>query len=164
MAALSTGVGALSAGGSFPAADGVGRRPGRGLPGLWGVRRRPTRVLTLVIAAILLGLADLAITMTYLLNIGMFESNPVARLVINSGSPAMVVGFKLGTMLVTSWIVVATRRRWQAEAVAWISVAVLSVLFVHWLGYIEHAGVATNMMTVVAADPSYAAGEWVTLR
>lgn len=122
------------------------------------------RVVTLTCAAVLLGLADLAITMTYLLNIGMFESNPIARLVINSGSPSVVVAFKLGTMLVTTWILLANRRRWQAEMVAWLSVAVLSALFLHWLTYIEYAEVTTSMMTVVAADPSYAAGEWVTLR
>ena len=138
------------------------RRPS--LRGWFGSRGRSVRVVALVTAATLLGLADLAMTMTYLLHVGMFESNPVARLVINSGSPAVVIGFKLGTMLVTSWIVLANRRRWQAELVAWLSVVVLTSLFVHWIGYIEYAEVTTSAISIVAADPSYASGEWVSLR
>ncbi len=125
---------------------------------------RPARIFYLVVAAWLMGLADLAITMTYLTSVGMYEGNPVARYVIGLGSPAIVVAFKLGTMLVTSWIVLAQRRRWQAEMVAWVSVVVLGMLTAHWLNYIAYAEAKQDVLSTVALDPSFAAGSWVSLR
>ncbi len=125
---------------------------------------RPARVFYLVVAAWLMGLADLSITMTYLMSVGMWEGNPVARFVIGLGSPTLVVAFKLCTMLVTSWIVLAHRRRWQAEAVAWLSVVVLGALTAHWLNYIAYAEAMPDILTTVSLDPSYAAGTWVSLR
>ncbi|MEL7483646.1 MAG: DUF5658 family protein [Planctomycetota bacterium] len=151
------------------AAPGPGRPdvlsdPGLALnrPGL--LLTRPARVFYLVVAAWLMGLADLSITMTYLMSVGMWEGNPVARFIIGLGSPTIVVAFKLCTMLVTSWIVLAQRRRWQAEMVAWISVAVLGVLTAHWLNYIAYAEAKPEVVTTVSLDPSYAAGTWVSLR
>lgn len=118
----------------------------------------------LVVAAWLMGLADLSITMTYLMSVGMWEGNPVARYVIGLGSPTVVVAFKLGTMLITSWIVLAQRRRWQAEMIAWITVIVLGALTVHWYNYIAYAEARPEVLTSVALDPSFAAGTWVSLR
>lgn len=125
---------------------------------------RPARVFYLVLVAWLMGLADLAITMTYLTSVGMYEGNPVARFVIGLGSPAIVVAFKVGTMLVTSWIVLAQRRRWQAEMVAWIAAVVLGLLTVHWLNYIAYAEAKQDVLSTVAFDPSFAPGSWVSLR
>lgn len=125
---------------------------------------RPARIFYLVVVAWLMGLADLGITMTYLTSVGMYESNPVARFIIGLGSPTIVVAFKLGTMLVTSWIVLAQRRRWQAELVAWFSVVVLGLLTVHWLNYLDFAEARHDVLATVAYDPSYAPGSWVSLR
>ncbi|MEL6904769.1 MAG: DUF5658 family protein [Planctomycetota bacterium] len=125
---------------------------------------RPARVFYLVVAAWLMGLADLSITMTYLMSVGMWEGNPVARFIIGLGSPTLVVAFKLCTMLTTSWIVLAYRTRWQAEMVAWLSVVVLGLLTAHWVNYIAFAESRPEILTSVSFDPSYAAGTWVSLR
>lgn len=126
---------------------------------------RPARVFYLVVAAWLMGLADLSITMTYLMSIGMWEGNPVARFVIGFGSPTLVVVFKLCTMLTTSWIVLACRRRWQAEMVAWLSAAVLGVLMAHWISYIDYAETRPEVLTTISFDPSsYSEETWVSLR
>lgn len=125
---------------------------------------RSSRVVYLVVAAGLMGLADLGITMTYLTSVGMYEGNPIARFVIGFGSPALLVAFKLGTMLTTVWIVLAQRRRWQAEVAAWICFAVLAALTIQWIQYIGYTQQRHDIITTVAFDPSFAAGSWVSLR
>ncbi|MEM9166526.1 MAG: DUF5658 family protein [Planctomycetota bacterium] len=126
-------------------------------------RRRPMRIAVLLVAATILGLADLALTLTYLTSIGMFEGNPIARLVIASGSAWTVAAFKVLTIALTVWITVIMRRRWQAEMLAWVSAVVMLGLFLHWLGYIAYAESSTGTLAVVALDPSHAAGSWVSL-
>lgn len=133
------------------------RSPLAGIP-------RPARVVYLVIVAWLLGLADLGITMTFLTSVGMFEANPIARFIIGLGSPAALIAFKLATMALTSWIVLAARARWQAESAAWICVAILGWLTVHWYGYMEFTRKTTNAIAVVTLDPAFGDGEWVTFR
>jgi hypothetical protein len=118
----------------------------------------------LTIVVWLLGLVDLGITMTYLTNIGMFESNPIARAVIGLGSPTLVVAFKLATMVLSTAIVLGLRARWHGEAVALLSVAILGWLTFRWLGYVEFADSTTSAIAVVALDPSQGLGEWVSLR
>ena len=68
------------------------------------LRSRPFRIVLLIAIGWVLGLTDLAMTLTYLMNIGLFEGNPLARWVIAMGSPAIVAGFKLATMVVSSSI------------------------------------------------------------
>ncbi|MEM8758490.1 MAG: DUF5658 family protein [Planctomycetota bacterium] len=168
MAVLTSGPGVLSEP-EIPSIGVPGRELGSdGFPPrgrlLGGFLSRPMRVVLLVVSTVILGLADLWITMTYLLSVGMFEDNPIARYVISLGSPALVIAFKLASIFVASGITLACRRRWQGEALAWVSLGIMLSLLVRWLSYIEFAGVSVGTMAVVSLDPSYADGSWVSLR
>lgn len=128
------------------------------------LRSRHFRVVVLIAIGWVLGLADLVMTLTYLMNVGMFEGNPLARWVIAMGSPAIVAGFKLMTMIVSSAILFWQRRRWQAEVGAILAVLVLAKLTFHWLGYIDMSSDLTHAITIAAADPTQCDGMWATLR
>jgi len=128
------------------------------------LRSRPFRIVLLIAIGWVLGLTDLAMTLTYLMNIGLFEGNPLARWVIAMGSPAIVAGFKLATMVVSSSILFWQRRRWQAEIGAILAVIVLGKLTFQWFGYIDMSSDMTHAITIVAADPAQSDGLWATLR
>ncbi len=128
------------------------------------LKSRPFRVLLLLAIGWVLGLADLAMTLTYLMNVGMFEGNPLARWVIAMGSPAIVAGFKLMTMVVSSMILLWQRRKWQAEIGAILAVLVLAKLTYAWFGYIAFSSEMTHAIVIAAADPSQCDGQWATLR
>lgn len=128
------------------------------------LRRRAFRVVALIAAGWVLGLADLVLTLTYLMNVGLFEGNPLARWIIAFGSPWLVVGFKLGSMVVSSGILFWQRRRWQAELGAILAVVVLARLTMQWMGYIAFASDMTHAMSIAAADPVSYQDVWATLR
>lgn len=128
------------------------------------LRSRPFRVVLLIAMGWVLGLADLTMTLTYLMNVGMFEGNPLARWVIAMGSPALVACFKLLTMVVSSSILFWQRGRWQAEAGAILALIVLGRLTFQWFGYIDMSSDMTHAITIVSADPSQYDGLWATLR
>ncbi|MFI4873212.1 MAG: DUF5658 family protein [Phycisphaerales bacterium JB058] len=128
------------------------------------LRSRPFRIVLLIAIGWVLGLTDLAMTLTYLMNVGMFEGNPLARWVIAMGSPAIVAAFKLTTMIISSSILFWQRRRWQAEIGAILAVIVLGQLTFQWFGYIDMSSDMTHAITIVAADPAQSDGLWATLR
>lgn len=124
---------------------------------------RPFRVLLLLAVAWVLGIADLAMTLTYLMNIGMFEGNPLARWIIAWGSPYVVAGFKLLTMIVSSSILFWKRRSWQSEVGCWIAVFVLGRLTLHWFEYIAGTSNMTYAIALASVDPTQCDGMWATL-
>ncbi len=128
------------------------------------LRSRAFRVILLLAIGWVLGFADLAMTLTYLMNIGMFEGNPLARWVIALGSPVIVACFKLMTMVVSSVILLWYRRKWQAEVGAILALIVLAKLTFAWFGYIAFSSEMTHAITIAAADPSQCDGQWATLR
>ncbi|PHQ80515.1 MAG: hypothetical protein COB69_05850 [Phycisphaera sp.] len=138
----------------------------RSLPGrlLMLFRDRPFRVVLLLSIAWVLGITDLAMTLTYLMNIGMFEGNPMARWVIATGSPYFLAGFKLATMVLSSSILFWQRRRWQGEVGAWIAVIVLGRLTLHWFDYIAGTSKMTYAFALASADPSQCDGMWATFQ
>lgn len=128
------------------------------------LRSRGFRVVALIAVGWVLGLTDLVLTLTYLMNIGLFEGNPLARWIIAFGSPWLVVAFKLGTMVASSGILFWQRRRWQAEVGAILAVIVLAKLTMQWMGYIAFASDMTHAMSIAAADPVSYQDVWATLR
>jgi hypothetical protein len=124
---------------------------------------RPFRVLLLLSVAWVLGITDLAMTLTYLMNIGMFEGNPLARWVIASGSPYLVSAFKLVTMVVSSSILFWKRNSWQCEIGAWIAVFILGRLTLHWFDYIAGTSKMTYAFALASVDPTQCDGTWATL-
>ncbi len=101
--------------------------------------RRARRVTVLVLATALLGLFDLAYTLTYLQSTGMVELNPLARFMIAVGGAGQLVRFKLLTIALSSGLLYLIRRRPGAERCAWISLAALVLLSLHWVNYIQNA-------------------------
>jgi hypothetical protein len=107
---------------------------------------RGQRVTLLLIATFLMGLADLALTLTYVTSIGMVEANPIARFVMEHGSAALVVLWKLATMVLGLGILFWARRSKGAEVGTWVCFMVMAALSFHWLTY---AG-------AVVTEPDYA--------
>lgn len=128
------------------------------------LRSRGFRVILLIAIGWVLGLTDLVLTLTYLMNVGLFEGNPLARWVIALGSPAIVAAFKLATMVASSSILFWQRRRWQAEFGAILAVLVLGKLTLAWMSYIAFSAELTHAITIAAADPGHYEDVWSTLR
>lgn len=102
-----------------------------------GVRlaNRGFRMAILLSVMIVLSLVDLFMTMTHLANVGMLEANPFARLIMKSGLPWLLVAWKLATVAIGVGILWWARRRFIAEAAAWICCGVLLWLSLQWVVY-----------------------------
>jgi len=109
-------------------------------------RTRSQRVTLLLFATVLMGLADLALTLTFLTSVGMIEANPVARAVMQLNHPGYVVLWKLATMLVGIGLLFWARRYRGAEVGTWVCFVAMAALSYHWLTYAE----------VTATEPDYA--------
>jgi hypothetical protein len=122
---------------------------------------RPTRVAGLCAAIIALSLVDLYLTLLYATHTGMSEANPLARLVLSTGSPAFVALWKLASVTACVGILIRLRRSLTAELAAWLGVAVLTALTVHWTAYAEEkqrladAPQVLDLAAVLADDPNY---------
>lgn len=123
-------------------------------------RRRPARVLALLAAVVLLSLGDLWMTLTHLRTVGMFEANPLAREVINLNSPLALAAWKLATVALAVGILFRLRARRAGEAGAWVCVAVLTWLTVHWVRYSDELSSpgAAEAVDTARRDP-----RWVVL-
>ena len=91
------------------------------------VHTRARRVTLLVIITAVLGLLDLAFTLTYASSMGMIELNPVARMLVGLGGAGELVRFKLFTIALSGGTLYLIRRRKGAELCAWLSLAVLEI-------------------------------------
>jgi hypothetical protein len=96
---------------------------------------RAQRVTILLFATCLMCLADLALTLTFVTSIGMVEANPLARSVMEHGSPSLVVLWKLTTMAVGLGILFWARRSKGAELGTWICFLVMAALSFHWFSF-----------------------------
>jgi len=111
---------------------------------------RALRVSLLLIATAIMCLGDLAMTMTYITSVGMVESNPIARAVMEHNSPAFVVVWKLTTMGLGLGILYWTRRAAKAELATWLCFLVMAGLCIHWLDYSHSIGGLTNDYNALA--------------
>lgn len=98
-----------------------------------GARRR--RVTLLVLAMALMGLADLALTLTFMTSVGMYEVNPIARFMVAVGGAGQLVRYKLFTIVLSGGILYLLRHHKTAERCAWLSCAGLLALSLHWSDY-----------------------------
>ncbi len=114
---------------------------------------RPRRVLLLVgVIAILSGI-DLYLTLLYASTVGMAEANPLARALLHTGSPSDIALWKFATVGMCCGLLWLTRRARAAELGAWLAVAVLSWLMIHWCQFARE----THHMVTVAMSVNY---EW----
>jgi hypothetical protein len=120
---------------------------------------RSQRVAMLVIACSIMGLADLYLTLNFVMNMGMIELNPIARAVIELGCPKFVIAWKVVLILLSSGILWWARHHRFAEIGAWICCAILVTLTLHWVGFVS--GVAAMgddyyaILAVVQEDHRY---------
>lgn len=102
-------------------------------------RQRPFRVSCLIVAVILLSLADLYITITYLRTVGMGEGNPIARYVIQHGSESLLIVWKCASVALASLVFFIHRDRKVVEVAAWFAFGVLLWLLIQWIAYSDEA-------------------------
>ncbi|MEQ8844185.1 MAG: DUF5658 family protein [Phycisphaerales bacterium] len=96
---------------------------------------RARRVNLFLGAIAFLSLADLAMTLDHMVGPGMYESNPLARLILQWGSPASLAMFKCMTLLLGSWLLWRTRKSLASEIGAIVCMVVLTWLMVRWGHY-----------------------------
>ena len=128
----------------------IARKGGDALPNVQLAQAR--RVTLLVLAILLMGLADLSITLTYMRSIGMIELNPIARHMVSIGSCDQLIRYKLFTMGLSCGVLYLLRRHPRAELGAWICAIVLLGLTLNWVRYNESITDYTNELHVIAAS------------
>jgi uncharacterized membrane protein YciS (DUF1049 family) len=115
------------------------------------------RVSLLVIAITIMGIADLMLTLIYMRTTGMYELNPLARVMVATGGSTQLVLFKLLTLSLSAGMLYLLRRHRIAEPAAWACAAVMCVLSIHWISYnsqIENPDIWHGMQLAMG-DESY---------
>lgn len=122
-------------------------------------RDRPRRVLVLLAGIVVLSIADLAVTLTHLMTIGMAEANPIARFLMQAWpSPWALGAFKIATLSMCVGLLYWMRRRKVGEAGAWVATFVLVGMCIQWH---EYALVIDDPMTVHLAMEGTRGDAWV---
>lgn len=122
-------------------------RSGAHAPPRCPVKSRSRRLGVLIPAIIIMGLADLACTLSYMTTVGMIELNPLARLIAQEGGAPNLAAFKVCTIVACCGILFRLRRTRQAEIAAWLCVLVMAALMIHWMRYAQygpHIAAATH--------------------
>jgi len=97
--------------------------------------RRIRCIACLLSAVLCMSLADLYLTLMMLRTVGLAEENPIARAIMQTGSPALVAAWKGATLAVAIGLLWALRRRASAEWGSWVAVLVLTGVMLHWVAY-----------------------------
>lgn len=129
------------------------------LPAL--VAGRPRVVVLLIVAIILMGLADLALTLTYMRGVGMIEANPIARYMLTIGHERQLILYKLSSLSLCCGTLYLIRRHRKAEICAWLCTAIMVLLSIHWTRYNLAMESMRHEMTEVALQGS--TEPWITL-
>lgn len=127
------------------------------------IAARSRRLLLLVIAMALMGLCDLACTLTYMSTSGMLEMNPIARLMVYLGQERQLIIFKLCTMSVCFGALILGRRHSKAERCAWACTALMLALMLQWASYNREVPVFTNDIATLAMSNGEFEPRWVKL-
>jgi hypothetical protein len=114
------------------------------------LRSRVRRIHLALLSVVLMGLADLAYTLTYMRGSGMFEVNPIARKMVEIGSAQQLVLYKLLTLAVCCGAIYFCRRTRQAEIGAWICALVMFALTLHWVNYNAAVQSMTSELAIMA--------------
>jgi hypothetical protein len=129
-------------------------------PPPWFGLERPRRVVYLVIAVVLMSLADLAITLTWVTDVGLAESNPLARWVIAQGSPALLSVWKLITIVPAVLVFLALRHKPIAEAGAFVACVLLGIVTLHWYAYHDTVNDLSTALPMLEAGMDH---RWIAL-
>jgi hypothetical protein len=120
---------------------------------------RPLRVAMLVAAVAVLSLVDLVLTLTFILEIGLIEDNPIARALLGWGGPAMLVVWKVITAGFATTVLFWARRHAIAEVAAIFGAIVMIWLTARWVQYIE---TSAQLSSAVHEMEALGQGGWVT--
>lgn len=107
-----------------------------------------------------LSLADLAMTLDHMVGPGMYESNPLARLILHWGSPASLAMFKCMTLLLGCWLLWRTRHSRTAEIGAIVCLVALTWLMLRWNHYSDQMAELTPHLAEVR---TYHSDAWVSV-
>ncbi|CAG0962610.1 hypothetical protein PHYC_00809 [Phycisphaerales bacterium] len=118
---------------------------------------RSQRVTVLLIGTTIMCLADLYMTLLFVRNVGMIESNPLARLVMSHNSPALVVLWKLALTVFGIGVLFFFRRGRNAEIATWVVFIAMTGLMIHWIGFAQGAAAAAEEYHILALtnDPRW---------
>lgn len=120
---------------------------------------RTRRILYLLSIVIVLSLTDLYLTLLFVTQGTFAEANPLARAIMHSQSVALLVAWKLGSILTCVGILYSVRRTRSAELGAWVCMAVLGWLTWQWTAYLEGPPITADALAVYGYDD----GHWVSL-
>ena len=121
---------------------------------------RGRRVIYLLTAIVLMSLADLAITLEWVTQVGLAESNPIARWIIAQGSITLLTVWKLVTIVPAVVVFAALRDRPVAEVGSLIAFGVMATVMLHWFSY------QGDLHTLTMALPAFEQGadhRWIVL-
>lgn len=155
----SSGAGSVCVPGGLPACGAVGGRVA-GTPEELAKAARGIRVALLGAAVVVMSLVDLYITLLYLDAVGLAEENPLARAVMSQGSPGLLAGWKIVTLLPALLVFFVYRSRASVEALAWAACVVLALVTLRWGQYADE----TDLL--MASMPAFEQGadhRWVTV-
>jgi hypothetical protein len=119
--------------------SGVLSAPGALLGAVRRIDPRTRRVVLLLLAIFIMSVGDLLLTLTYLKHLGMAESNPFARLVLDFGSPGLLIAWKMATVIACTGILLWKSTSRAAEIGAWTGTFILGALMLHWSSYVKIA-------------------------
>lgn len=129
--------------------------PGWASPKGW-IRRlgeappRSRRIGILLVAVLLISLADLDMTLAYASSGGMLEANPIARAVMSYGSSKVLAAWKLLSLLLCTWILFRARGKVLTEVATWVCFGALVWLSFRWESYNEQAPMMSTTVLVTA--------------
>src|SRR5690606_29862953 len=95
----------------------------------------------------------------YVTEIGLIEDNPMARMVLRAGGPALLIAAKLGSVGFSAGVLCWARRRGIAEGAAVLGAVVMIWVTARWIGYIE----ASSELTASLEEwEHHSQGAWMT--
>ena len=116
-------------------------------------------MLMLAALVAILSAADLYITGLYLSTTGMAEENPLARLVMSSGSMGYLSVWKLMTIVPALALMIGYRHRLFVELLGWVACGVLIVVMIRWMQYASETHL---LVSALDALQNNADGRWVS--
>lgn len=121
---------------------------------------RSERVMLLIAAIVMMCLGDLTMTMDHARTIGLFEANPLAREVMRSHSPEVLLTFKCASIILGCSLLGFLRKTRIAELGSWAALFAMTLLCIHWNGYSQGLSEMTSQYAAMASG-AFPCDTWV---
>lgn len=123
-------------------------------------RARAQRVVVLLVGTTLMSVADLYMTLLFITNVGMIESNPIARMVMAHDSMALVIVWKLSLTVFGVGVLYWFRKGRLTELAAWGVFTAMICLMIHWNTFSQGAAMISDDYHTLADAHD---GSWVSM-